>query len=63
MLGPSGNPSLGATILEKSGRNLNIEDLVRGYEIKKNRFIEISDEDSYAWLRNGLGDIELTALC
>ena len=45
MLGPSGKPLARRYYSEKTGRDLGSEDIVRGYEIKKNRFVEISDEE------------------
>jgi DNA end-binding protein Ku len=45
MLGPTGKPLARRYYSEKSGRDLENEDLIRGYEIKKNRFVEIADEE------------------
>ena len=45
MLGPSGKPLARRYYSDKSGRDLNNEDLIRGYEIKKDRFIEMTDEE------------------
>jgi DNA end-binding protein Ku len=45
MLGPTGKPLARRYYSEESGRDLTNEDLVRGYEIKKNRFVEITDEE------------------
>src|SRR5215217_8440869 len=45
MLGPTGKPLARRYYSEKSGRDLDNEDLVRGYEIKKNRFVEVADEE------------------
>jgi DNA end-binding protein Ku len=45
MLGPTGKPLARRYYSEKSGRDLSNEDLVRGYEIKKNRFVEVTDEE------------------
>ena len=45
MLGPGGKPLARRYYSEKSGRDLSNEDLIRGYEIKKNRFVEITDEE------------------
>jgi DNA end-binding protein Ku len=45
MLGPSGKPLARRYYSDKSGRDLSNEDLIRGYEIKKGRFIEMTDEE------------------
>jgi DNA end-binding protein Ku len=45
MLGPNDKPLARRYYSEKSGRDLAPEDIVRGYEIKKNRFVEITDEE------------------
>jgi DNA end-binding protein Ku len=45
MLGPTGKPLARRYYSEESGRDLENEDLIRGYEIKKNRFVEIADEE------------------
>jgi DNA end-binding protein Ku len=45
MLGPTGKPLARRYYSEKSGRDLGNEDIIRGYEIKKNRFIEVTDEE------------------
>ena len=45
MLGPKGKPLARRYFSEKSGRDLSNEDIIRGYEIKKDRFVEISDEE------------------
>jgi DNA end-binding protein Ku len=45
MLGPSGKPLARRYYSEKTGRDLEANSIVRGYEIKKDRFIEISDEE------------------
>lgn len=45
MLGPTGKPLARRYYSEKSGRDLGDEDIIRGYEIKKDKFIEISDEE------------------
>ncbi len=45
MLGPTGKPLIRRYYSENSGRDLENEDLIRGYEIKKDRFVEITDEE------------------
>ena len=45
MLGPTGKPVARRYYSEKSGEDLENEDLIRGYEIKKNKFVEVTDEE------------------
>ncbi len=45
MLGPTGKPLARRYYSQDSGRDLDTEDIVRGYEIKKDRYVEITDEE------------------
>lgn len=45
MLGPNDKPLARRYFSEKSGRQLDADEIVRGYEIKKERFVEITDEE------------------
>lgn len=45
MLGSTGKPLARRYYSEKSGRDLDASDIIRGYEIKKDRFVEITDEE------------------
>ena len=45
MLGPTGKPLARRYYSEKSGRDLDAESIVRGYEIKKGRFVDMTDEE------------------
>jgi DNA end-binding protein Ku len=45
MLGPTGKPLARRYYSEKSGRDLDPDDIVRGYEIKKGRYVEMTDEE------------------
>ena len=45
MLGPTGKPLARRYYSEKSGRDLDAGDIIRGYEIRKDRFVEITDEE------------------
>jgi len=45
MLGPNGKPLARKYYSEKTGRDLDAEDIIRGFEISKDRFVEISDEE------------------
>lgn len=45
MLGPNGMPLARRYYSESTGRDLEDEEIVRGYEIKKDRYVEITDEE------------------
>lgn len=45
MLGPSGKPLARRYHSETSTRDLEDDEIIRGYEIKKGKFVEISDEE------------------
>ena len=45
MLGPTGKPLARRYYSEKTGHDLDSESIVRGYEIKKNRFVDMTDEE------------------
>ena len=45
MLGPNGKPLARRYFSEKSGRRLDDDDIVRGYEIKEGKYVEITDEE------------------
>jgi hypothetical protein len=45
MLGPKGKPLARRYYSEKTGRDLADEDIVRGYEIEKNKYVVIEDDE------------------
>jgi DNA end-binding protein Ku len=45
MIGPAGKPLARRYYSETSGRDLDSEEIVRGYEIRKGRFVEMTDEE------------------
>jgi DNA end-binding protein Ku len=45
MLGPEGEPLARRYYSEKSGRDLDQEEMVRGYEIDKDKFVIVTDEE------------------
>src|SRR5437660_264873 len=45
LLGPEGRPLRRRYYSSKTGRELDGNDLVRGYEIKKNKFVVVTDEE------------------
>ena len=45
MLGPEGEPLARRYYSEKTGRDLDEDEMVRGYEIEKDRFVVVTDEE------------------
>ena len=45
MLGPNGEPLARRYYSEKTGRDLDDEDMVRGYEIDKDKYVVVTDEE------------------
>lgn len=45
MLGPEGEPLSRRYFSEKSGRDLEDDEMIRGYEIEKDRFVVVTDEE------------------
>src|SRR6185369_18086943 len=45
MLGPEGEPLSRRYFSQKTGRDLDGEDLVRGFEIEKDRYVPVTDEE------------------
>jgi DNA end-binding protein Ku len=45
MLGPEGEPLSRRYYSQKTGRDLDDEDVIRGYEIEKDRFVPVTDEE------------------
>src|SRR5512132_2292283 len=45
MLSPEGEPLARRYYSQKSGRDLDAEDLVRGYEFEKDRYVTVTDEE------------------
>ena len=45
MLGPEGEPLSRRYFSQKSGKELDDEDIVRGYEIDKDRYVVVTDEE------------------
>lgn len=59
MLGPDGQPLSRKYYSEKSERDLDADEIVRGYEIKKGKFIVISDEELERLAPDKSRDIDL----
>src|SRR5947207_15906546 len=45
MLGPDGEPLARRYYSEETGRDLDAEDMVRGYEIDKGKYVVVTDEE------------------
>ncbi len=45
MLGPEGQPLARKYYSEKTGRDLDADEMVRGYEIDEGKFVEVTDEE------------------
>ena len=45
MLGPEGEPLSRRYFSEKTGRDLDDDEMIRGYEIEKDRFVVVTDEE------------------
>ena len=59
MIGPEGEPLARKYYAEKSGRDLDADEMVRGYEIDKGKFVTISDEELERLAPEKTRDIDL----
>jgi DNA end-binding protein Ku len=60
MLGPDGQPLARRYYAEKTGKDLDSDEVVRGYEIKKEKFVVITDEELERLEPEKTRDINLT---
>ena len=60
MLGPDGQPLARKYYGEKTGKDLDADEVIRGYEIKKDKYITISDEELERLEPEKTRDINLT---
>jgi len=60
MLGPDGQPLSRRYYAEKSGKDLDADEVVRGFEIKKDKFVTITDEELERLEPEKTRDINLT---
>ena len=60
MIGPEGEPLSRRYYSEKSGKDLDADDMIRGYEIDKNKFVTITDEELERLAPDKTRDINLT---
>lgn len=59
MLGPNGEPLARRYFSQKTGRDLDDEDIVRGYEIDKDEYVVVSDEELERLAPDQSRDIDL----
>ena len=45
MLGPYGQPLARTYFAEKTGKDLDADEVVRGYEVSKEKFVIVTDEE------------------
>src|SRR5690242_6652802 len=60
MLGPDGQPLSRRYYAEKSGKDLDADEVVRGFEVDKNKFVVITDEELERLEPEKTRDINLT---
>jgi len=60
MLGPDGQPLARRYYAEKSGKDLDSDEVLRGYEIKKDKFVVVTDEELERLEPEKTRDINLT---
>jgi DNA end-binding protein Ku len=59
MLGPDGEPLSRKYYAEKTGRDLDADEMIRGYEIDKGKFVTITDEELERLAPEKTRDIDL----
>jgi DNA end-binding protein Ku len=59
MLGPDGQPLSRKYYAEKSGKDLDADDTIRGYEIAENKFVIVTDEELERLAPEKTRDIDL----
>ena len=60
MLGPDGQPLARRYYAEKSGKDLDADEVVRGYEVNKDKFVVVTDEELERLEPEKTRDINLT---
>ena len=59
MLGPDGQPLARKYYAEKTGKDLDVDEVVRGYEIDENKFVIVTDEELELLAPEKTRDIDL----
>jgi DNA end-binding protein Ku len=60
MLGPDGQPLARKYYAEKTGKDLDADEVVRGYEVNKNKYVVVTDEELERLEPEKTRDINLT---
>jgi DNA end-binding protein Ku len=60
MLGPDGQPLARRYYAEKTGKDLDADEVVRGYELKKDKYVVVTDEELERLQPEKTRDINLT---
>jgi DNA end-binding protein Ku len=60
MIGPEGEPLARKYYAEKTGRDLDADEMVRGYEIAKGKFVTVTEEELERLAPDKTRDIDLT---
>lgn len=60
MIGPEGEPLSRRYYSEKTGKDLEADDMIRGYEIDKGKFVTVTDEELERLAPDKTRDINLT---
>jgi DNA end-binding protein Ku len=59
MLGPDGRPLARKYYAEKSGKDLDVDEVVRGYEVGKDKYVTVTDEELERLAPDKTRDIDL----
>jgi DNA end-binding protein Ku len=60
MIGPDGEPLARKYYAEKSGKDLDADEMIRGYEIQKGKFVTVTDDELERLAPEKTRDIDLT---
>jgi DNA end-binding protein Ku len=60
MIGPDGEPLSRRYYAEKSGKNLDADEMIRGFEVSEGKYVTISDEELERLAPEKTRDIDLT---
>jgi len=60
MIGPEGEPLARKYYAEKTGKDLEADEMIRGYEIQKDKFVTITDDELERLAPEKTRDIDLT---
>src|SRR2546423_9602190 len=63
MLGPKGEPLSRRYYSQKTGRDLDDDEMIRGYEIDKDKYVVVTDEELERLAPESSRDIDLRRVC